>query len=186
MVNESLRLDEFVMIILSYRPAECASSQRFQTNQHVPNKTPKTLRNQIKGYHYDRSSIVISSLNLLSCAYGVRKDLASEVSQHPRFVGLRELLENGVDTLSPRVSHRAQSVSSNRACNRAWEIRDDETHGTAAQAADEAPELARRLRLVTLGHALFTEHLLEHVAELLVAEALAVIGGRGPSVVVCA
>ena len=109
----------------------------------------------------------------LSRRDSVSKDLGRQLAQEFRLVALGQLLEDGIDALAAGVADRAETVARHGAGDGAGEISHDEAHGTAAEAADEAPELACRPRLGSLGHALLAQHLLEHRREL-------VVGGRRP------
>lgn len=97
------------------------------------------------------------------------KDLRREFAQQLGLIGLGQFLKDGVDALALGVADGAESVAGHGTRDGAREIRDDEAHGATAEATDEAPELARRTGLRSLGHALLAQHLLEHGRELVVA-----------------
>lgn len=114
----------------------------------------------------------------------MREDLARKIAQHAGFVRLRQLLEDGVDALSSRITHRTQSVPSYSSRNRSREVGDDEAHSAATQPTHETPELASWLCLLTFRHAFLAQHLLEDVTELLITKALALVLCRSAAVVV--
>lgn len=89
-----------------------------------------------------------------------------KLAEQPCLVTLRKFLEDAVDTLAPRIPDIAEPVPSYSTGQHSGEIRHDETHSTTTQASNHTPELPCRLAAV-LGHALFSQHLLEYAAKLL-------------------
>ena len=104
----------------------------------------------------------------------MRKNLRGHLTQQPRLIGLRQLLENGIHALPFAIPDGTQSVPRDRPGQRPGHICDDEPERPAADPANDAPELARGAGLPPLGHAFLPQHLLEHAPELLVREGLVV------------
>jgi hypothetical protein len=102
----------------------------------------------------------------------MRKHFGRKITQHPRLVRLRQLLEHTIHALSARIPNRTQPIPRHRSGDRPRQVANDETHRRAARAPNHTPELARGMRVIALGHALLAQHLLEHPAELIIAEAV--------------
>lgn len=93
----------------------------------------------------------------------------------------RTYLKDGINALALRIPDRPKSIPRDRTRQQARHVGDDETQRAAAQAADDAPELARRLPRSRFGHPFLAQHLLEHVAELRVLRLLARLGLGRPA-----
>merc|ERR1719160_315229 len=119
-----------------------------------------------------------------------------KLAQQPRPVTLRQLLfttalatvvqpdadmylENRVDALALGVSHSSEPVAGDCTRHCAGYVGDDKAQGTAARAADHAPEPAGRPVGAVLRHALVAHHLLKDILKLRILGTLPVLGIRG-------
>lgn len=101
-------------------------------------------------------------------------------SRHPH-IGTD--LKDSIDALPLGVSYRAEPIPRHSARDKPGDIRDNEPQRAAANATDEAPKGAGRPSRAVLRHAMFAQHLLKSVSELLFFRptACVVVVGRRPS-----
>jgi len=99
-------------------------------------------------------------------ANSVTEDTRSQLCEQAGSVALRQIQEDGVDTLALCIPHGSESVAGYSTSNQARHIGNNEAQSATTGTTHQAPELARRPVAAILGHSLIPHHLLKHVLEL--------------------